>query len=277
MNKKYISLIICGLMSGNIYAHNLDKLPLGDGKLSNEPKVGYIWNCDKRVGIGGGSHREGYWINKENKTWDSTNKPIVEGKESWENSFIIKEDEDKLIISTNGLPNHITGEYPIRKHTEAFQYDRNPNSIKEQSITMTIPKNPIQGEGRCLPNRIGIMKNGVILLNALDEPKRDAPAHEIQDNCDGHPERRGAYHYHNLSKCLTDIPDKTGHSPIMGFAIDGFGIYGKYHNQKKLTNKDLDNCHGHKHKINWLGKESEMYHYHATDEYPYTIGCLKGK
>ncbi len=277
-----IGLILFGLTGLNVFAHSPDKLPLGDGKLSNEPKVGYIWNCDTRnpniLGRGMvGAHREGFWIDKQNKTWDSTIKPMVEGNDNWDNSFLIKEKDNQLIIITNGLPNHNTGQYPIRKHTQAFQYDRNPNSIKEQSISMVIPKNPIDGEGRCLPPRVGIMKNGVILLNALDLPKRDAPAHEIQDSCDGHPEERGVYHYHNLSKCLKDKPNKKGHSEIMGFAIDGFGIYGKYSNHKKITNEDLDGCHGHKHKISWLGKEQEMYHYHSTDEYPYTLGCLKGK
>ena len=35
------------------------------------------------------------------------------------------------------------------------------------------------------------------------------------------------------------------------------------------TNADLDICHGHSHGA--LG-----YHYHATIEYPYTIGCYRG-
>ena len=37
----------------------------------------------------------------------------------------------------------------------------------------------------------------------------------------------------------------------------------------ELTNADLDECHGHDHSP--LG-----YHYHATIEYPYTIGCYRG-
>ena len=36
-----------------------------------------------------------------------------------------------------------------------------------------------------------------------------------------------------------------------------------------MTNDDLDVCHGHEH--DELG-----YHYHATMEYPYTIGCFTG-
>jgi hypothetical protein len=36
-----------------------------------------------------------------------------------------------------------------------------------------------------------------------------------------------------------------------------------------MSNDDLDLCHGHKHGT--LG-----YHYHATLEYPYTVGCYMG-
>ena len=39
---------------------------------------------------------------------------------------------------------------------------------------------------------------------------------------------------------------------------------------------DLDECHGHTHEILWDGKRVVMYHYHATWDFPYTIGCLRG-
>jgi len=28
--------------------------------------------------------------------------------------------------------------------------------------------------------------------------------------------------------------------------------------------------------IDWDGQQVEMYHYHATHEFPYTVGCFKG-
>ena len=50
-----------------------------------------------------------------------------------------------------------------------------------------------------------------------------------------------------------------------GFPIHGYrGIGGV-----EMTNDDLDLCHGH--------QDADLsYHYHATLEYPYTIGCYKG-
>jgi hypothetical protein len=65
---------------------------------------------------------------------------------------------------------------------------------------------------------------------------------------------------------------------LAGYAHDGFGIYGHRGEQgKELTNADLDVCHGHSHEIYWDKKKVKLYHYHATWEYPYTLGCYRGK
>ena len=60
-------------------------------------------------------------------------------------------------------------------------------------------------------------------------------------------------------------------------ATDGFGIYGnRGETGAALMNADLDACHGHTHAILWDGVMVMMYHYHATKEYPYTLGCYRG-
>ena len=123
---------------------------------------------------------------------------------------------------------------------------------------------------------VGMLLTGGLLYNALDANGEDAVAHEIQDKCQGHPQRQGAYHYHNLTSCQKDENNKM-HSALLGYAFDGFGIFGKYgENGKTLENSDLDACHGHIHSIDWDSKKIAMYHYHATWEYPYTLGCFKG-
>ncbi|MDA0223186.1 MAG: YHYH protein [Proteobacteria bacterium] len=43
-----------------------------------------------------------------------------------------------------------------------------------------------------------------------------------------------------------------------------------------LSNGDLDECHGHAENVNRDGKAAKIYHYHLTDEYPFTLGCYKG-
>ena len=64
---------------------------------------------------------------------------------------------------------------------------------------------------------------------------------------------------------------------LVGYLLDGFGIYGP-HGEKglALASKDLDECHGHTHTIAWEGQQVAMYHYHATPDFPYTAGCLRG-
>jgi hypothetical protein len=121
---------------------------------------------------------------------------------------------------------------------------------------------------------IGVALNGVAIFNAFDAGGRDAVAHEVQDLCSGHPERSGEYHYHGPSPCL---PSETGNETLVGYAIDGFGIYSLYDAKgRELTNADLDACHGRTSEVDWDGKRVTMYHYVLTREYPYTIGCFRG-
>lgn len=121
------------------------------------------------------------------------------------------------------------------------------------------------------------MLSGVVIFSAFDAEGRDAVAHEVQDNCDGHPQVSGFYHYHSLSDCIEDTAT-SGHSALVGYAFDGYGIYGYYgEDGAEVENEDLDECHGHTHTVEWEGKTMEIYHYHATHEFPYVVGCFHGE
>ena len=64
---------------------------------------------------------------------------------------------------------------------------------------------------------------------------------------------------------------------LTGYAMDGFGLFGLYGDQgQEMTNAELDECHGHTHRIQWNGSEAETYHYHLTNAYPYTVSCFRG-
>ena len=68
-----------------------------------------------------------------------------------------------------------------------------------------------------------------------------------------------------------------GPSTVVGFAHDGFPIVVERDARGNLpTNADLDRCHGRTSTIVLDGKKVEMYHYSATYEFPYFIGCYAG-
>jgi hypothetical protein len=68
----------------------------------------------------------------------------------------------------------------------------------------------------------------------------------------------------------------TGNSKLLGYALDGYGIYGPRYDGKILSSSDLDQCHGTTSTVLWNGKEVDMYHYVATADFPYTIACFHG-
>lgn len=257
---------------------DLANLPLGDGKITfDKPEPGSVFSCVTQFN-GGGAFKDGSWIRSDG-TWDRTAKTVtVDGAVNWPSELTFSLEGDTRVVTGNSLPDHPTGVYPVAITDDAYNYDRNPNSIQAIDFRLELPANPqIAETASCLPmGAVGIMLSGSVYFNGLDAAGRDAAAHEIQDNCGGHPESNGQYHYHDLSNCL-ESSSNGQHSELMGYALDGFGIYGHYgENGETLTDADLDECHGHTHLIEWDGQMVEMYHYHATWEYPYIVGCFRG-
>jgi hypothetical protein len=164
----------------------------------------------------------------------------------------------------------------VAEDDDAAQYDRNPNAIAEQVLDVEVPAEPeVADEPTCVGGEVGIVLTGAALFDAFDAGGRDAVAWETQDACSGHPQDHGAYHYHSLTSCLADPGD--GQSTLLGYAYDGFGIYGsRGADGEELTNADLDECHGTTSEVMWEGELVEMYHYVATREFPYTVACFRG-
>jgi len=255
---------------------DITHLELGDGKVSSGPQMGYVYSCITAFdSTGGGAGSPGNWLNGDG-TWDLTRKQVVDGSIIWPHSFTISLQGDQRIFQGNDLPDHPTGIFPIASTDDAYSADRNPNSIQSQNITLSLPALPTAvARPNCVAGEVGILLSGVVIFSAFDAEGRDAPAHEVQDGCNGHPQNTGFYHYHSLSNCIQDTA--SGHSALMGYAFDGYGIYGYYgEDGRELTNADLDECHGHIHMIEWNGQMVEMYHYHATHEFPYIVGCFHG-
>jgi hypothetical protein len=243
-----------------------------DERAINAPARDSIYSCDAQnmpVAIARP------WVS-ESGLIDFSKKPIVPGDVHWQSVLTVNTDEET--ISGNGLPKHPTGEYPVRDATVA-RFDRNPNSIQSQNLYFRIPQNPQLADApTCLPKGpIGVMLTGAAIFNALDGQNRDAVATEIFDKCEGHPERNGMYHYHHYSPCFDSGP-RDQPSPLLGYALDGFGIYGpRGEGGHMITNRELDECHGTTSAVtDAAGRRQVVYHYVLNNEFPYSLGCFRG-
>ena len=255
---------------------DLTHLPVGDGKISTTtPTVGVL--CTTQPTNGQGAMTMGPWFNGDG-TWDATAKYTVDGEVEWPHEFSVTVEGDTRVITGNGLPDHPTGVWPVAADDDAADIDRNMSMIVEHDFTYELPANPTENaEPTCAGGEAGVGLNGVLVNVGIDAAGRDAAAWEVQDTCQGHPNDAG-YHQHSISDCIEDMRSgEGGHSDLAAYALDGFGIFGHYgEDGEVLTNEDLDECHGHTHAIEWDGETVEMYHYHATYEFPYTIGCFRG-
>ena len=248
-------------------------LPVGDGKVTDEPKAGNVFACNQNFRTGGRRHI-GDWFKGE--TWNPLEKPHVKGEVMWpEAAFKMTPQHEKVRVESNGLPvGQPTGEFPIARTDPVYQYDTNPNPITAQKLDFNIPQKPQPAaQPGCLRRgMIGFTTTGVSFYNALDDAGNDAAAHEVQDLCNGHPQGKGQYHYHNSSPCLPGAEV----NKVVGWALDGYPILGMREADGKLiTNADLDQCHGRKEDVSVDGRQYD-YAYRLTMEYPYIMGCYKG-
>ncbi|HET9850090.1 MAG TPA: YHYH protein [Candidatus Saccharimonadales bacterium] len=260
---------------GNKYADGI--LPVGDGKYSTTAaQVGtpfvcqnYAKNLESSVG---GAGRRGTWFVGTTQ-YDINKKLAVEGSVKWTSQFNDELNGTTRVITSNDLPSHTTGIFPISPSDPAYAYDKNPNTITAQSFTYDLSASPTYGSPSCIGGQVGVMLTGVALFSAFDAGGRDAGAWEVQDSCSGHPQSSGVYHYHTLSNCIKNTSVKT----VIGFALDGFPITGPQISAGNiLTTADLDECHGITSPIVLDGKNVTMYHYVMTQDFPYSVSCYRG-
>lgn len=248
----------------------------GDG----QPGFLSLWLCGLPAD-GAGNSNASDWTNPDG-SWNYVLKPQVNGNVIWNHELEITLDGNgNRIIAGNGLPDHPTGIFPITPGSVAYQYDGNPNVISPQNVQYVFPAVPNEAaQPSCVPfGPSGISLTGSAIYHGSSTLGNDAAAHEMLDRFGGHTDGTERYHYHFPADDLMDHihPHSSGHSPITGYMLDGFGIYGPYgENGELLTSADLDECHGHKHPVLWDGEMVEIYHYHWTYDFPYNIGCFRG-
>lgn len=187
--------------------------------------------------------------------------------------------EERVIISYNGIPNHPTG--PFDGSTGCY----NPNDVSMLDIMYSIPMHPEPTNNPSVdlmaqPGPIATAINGVPFYNPYDAGGIDAPSTICFDDYNGHPSPDGRYHYHQWSAAFDDVKTN-GHSQVVGYAFDGYPIFGPWESDTdyahESTTNPLDDCHGHYDAV-------RGYHYHTSlpyDEdsngFPWVMGCYSGQ
>ena len=225
---------------------------------------------------------------------------------------------NKCIFKTNAIPNH-----DFNDGGNAF-----PNDVSEQNDQFEITTSPtksnevtkisLQIDNAVLLNGVKVdllaagcfgVGNGKIGCNDMSQPWRYDPMHEANgfevDSHNAHAQPDGTYHYHGSPLALFEDSDSHD-SPVIGFAADGFPIFGSYFNDQGSIRKaissyrlkvgsrpdgnaypggtydgafrddyeyveglgDLDECNG-------MTKDG-VYAYYITPNYPYVLACFTG-
>lgn len=149
-----------------------------------------------------------------------------------------------VVVTSTGIPNH------------DLDSGVSPDKTAEQSKTWRIPLQPrMADEPTWAPDRgaIALAANGAAIYGPEEGSGGAAVANQYgyyeEDReivelgvCDGHAGPGGEYHYHADANCMHwhvengkvgagyswDEVDPSVHSKIIGFAFDGFPVYGSY-------------------------------------------------
>ncbi len=226
----------------------------------------------------------GHWFIKEGQTptyyyedagqyLDLFSHHILDSNKDGIPNLRLSHNSQSLILRSQGYPNHPTAIFPN---------SGNPNEIRVQDFTFELPLKPQLAEKvtRLPMGPIGVALNGVVFFNPFEQGGMNAVEGYSEvwlDSCCGHPQQDGVYHYHKYPTCVKSPfkDDGQQHSPLIGFAFDGFPVYGPYESKGTLA-KDLsdaqalDVCNGHTDDV-------RGYHYHVTpNRFPYIIGGYAG-
>jgi hypothetical protein len=215
---------------------------------------------------------------------------------------------DEIVVTSTNLPDHesVYWEDDQDLH-EDYDYDTNiykfaevytdqvahsagPNMIKTQSIVMRMPADPTEAANKTQSTfgTIGLALNGVSFFN-----ENAAPGGYIVDElftfdqCSGHPQQQGVYHYHVDAVCLVrdlggDITEQsvtdagttytwiedagTNAGVLLGFLMDGFPVYGpidaeELDCQGEAVTEPIDAYNGHAHCT--ADFDEPIFHYHV--------------
>ncbi|SFR44994.1 YHYH protein [Yoonia tamlensis] len=129
---------------------------------------------------------------------------------------------------------------------------------------------------------LGVAVNGVPIYDYTgggEMSQTDLAHHQAQhdtvqtgqlDICGGHAGRGDDYHYHAAPVCMIAQMDNAGPNAVIGWAFDGFPIYGDTNpDGSVIADGVLDVCNGQP-------DVQFGYRYHTSQDAPYIVQCLMG-
>jgi hypothetical protein len=238
----------------------------------------------------------------------------------------VADDGTSCSVNANDVPN-----YDFNDSSGHFA-----SPVAEQELSLTIPRNPTKAEEPTELSMLfynAVMLNGVVLDQLSDgcykpsDPRADQggnvsagcglwtdwrldPMGKVKfgtDEHNAHTQPGGIYHYHGNPLALFDPANTDQGSPVIGFAADGFPIYGP-HFLDARSGKVLEATSGYTLKpgsrptgesspggaydgtyiqdyeftgVGTLDRCNGMtvngqYGYYVTDGYPYVMACYTG-
>lgn len=189
-------------------------------------------------------------------------------------------DDTWLYIESDGLP-HTPAAHPMMIGIRSWQrqvplpQQYKGNNAWRIPLTPQLADEPISGATHLRRGAIALAVNGVPIFNALNNRGDDAFKAGELDQYGGHSGRADDYHYHIAPLALQKV---VGHDKPIAFALDGFPIFGLFDPSAKSGDKTcplggvdpLDKLNGHT-------AADGSYHYHASLDYPYINGGIRGK
>lgn len=239
----------------------------------------------------------------------------VQNNTPFEGSIQITAIGTQCTIRSNAVPNHdfnAKGRFHDRVQTQSQNYTitSQPSPASQTTPLSLTMDNAVFLNGVKL-DLIAAGCHGVgdgrIGCNDMKSPYRYDPmaptANFGTDEHNAHTQPDGTYHYHGNPMALFEQKNPTGPSPVIGFAADGFPIFGSTirvggqlrearssYQLKKGTRTggpggtfdgtfiddwsyvagsgDLDECNGM--------TQDGLYGYVVTDTYPHVMACFKG-
>ncbi len=227
----------------------------------------------------------------------------------------ITTDGETCTIASNAVPNHdfnATGRFvrALSEQDQNYQIPATPKATAQptplslrydNAIFLNGVKLDLMAAG-CYGVRDGKIGCGDMSTPYRYDPMADAAGFGTDEH-NAHTQPDGAYHYHGNPMALFEQDNPTEASPVIGFAADGFPIFGSYINDDGVIRKattsytlksgaraggpggtydgtyiddweyiagsgDLDQCNGM--------VQDGVYGYVVTDTYPHVMGCFTG-